>query len=49
MEFGLPDKVVHIIASHSKEGADRIPESILIHHCDFIDFEIEKRNRASNE
>jgi hypothetical protein len=30
--------------AHSKEGESvkRIPEAILIHHCDFIDFEIAK-------
>ncbi|UCH72053.1 MAG: HDIG domain-containing protein [Thermoplasmatales archaeon] len=43
-ELGLPDEVVHIIYAHSKEGdeLDRSPESIIIHHCDFIDFEIKK-------
>ncbi|MEA2053929.1 MAG: HD domain-containing protein [Candidatus Thermoplasmatota archaeon] len=41
-EVGLNDKVVSIIASHSKEGnfVERIPEGIIVHHCDFIDFEI---------
>lgn len=44
MELGLPDKLAHILAAHSKEGelVKRIPEAILIYHCDFIDFEIEK-------
>jgi putative nucleotidyltransferase with HDIG domain len=43
-ELGLPDEVVHIIYAHSKEGAnlERSPESIIVHHCDFIDFEIKK-------
>jgi putative nucleotidyltransferase with HDIG domain len=43
-ENGLPQEVVHIIAAHSKEGelVRRIPEAIVIFHCDFIDFEIEK-------
>jgi putative nucleotidyltransferase with HDIG domain len=44
MMTGLPQELVHIIAAHSKEGemVRRIPEAILIFHCDFIDFEIEK-------
>jgi len=44
MEFDLPDEIVHLIAAHSKEGeaVSRTAEAILIHHCDFIDFEIEK-------
>jgi len=43
-ECGLPDNVVHIIATHSHEGdsMNRTPEAIIIHHCDFIDFEIKK-------
>ncbi len=43
-EFGLPDEVVHIIYAHSKEGDNlqRSSESIIVHHCDFIDFEIKK-------
>ena len=43
-ECGLPDEVVHIIYAHSKEGdsIERSPEAIIVHHCDFIDFEIEK-------
>ncbi len=45
-EVGLPSELIHIIAAHSKEGESlkRSPEAIIIHHCDFIDFEIE-RNR----
>ncbi len=41
----LPEEVVHIIATHSKEGEliDRTEESIVVHHCDFILFEIEGR------
>jgi putative nucleotidyltransferase with HDIG domain len=41
---GLPKEVVHIIAAHSHEGdtMNRTPEAIIIHHCDFIDFEIKK-------
>ena len=43
-EFNLPNDVVHIIYAHSKEGdsLERSPESIIVHHCDFIDFEIRK-------
>lgn len=39
---GLSDKVISIIAAHSKEGefVERIPEGIIVHHCDFIDFHI---------
>jgi hypothetical protein len=35
---------MHIIATHSKEGAGekRLPESIVFHHADFIDFELVK-------
>lgn len=40
----LPSEVMHIIATHSKEGAGekRLPESIVFHHADFIDFELVK-------
>ena len=43
-ECDLPDEIVHIIYAHSKEGdtIDRSPEAIIVHHCDFIDFEIKK-------
>jgi len=43
-ECGLPKEVIHIIAAHSHEGdkMNRTPEAIIIHHCDFIDFEIKK-------
>ncbi len=43
-KFGLPYQISHIIAAHSKEGefVNRIPEAVIIHHCDFIDFHIEK-------
>ncbi|UCD20150.1 MAG: HD domain-containing protein, partial [candidate division WOR-3 bacterium] len=42
LEAGLPAEVAHIIAAHSKEGevVARSPEAIVIHHCDFIDFDI---------
>jgi putative nucleotidyltransferase with HDIG domain len=37
----LPDAVVHIIATHAKEGDSgyRTPESIMVHHADFMNFE----------
>ncbi len=39
---GLPQEVAHIIAAHSTEGEKvrRSHEAIVIHHCDFIDFDI---------
>ncbi len=44
LEAGLPEEVAHIVAAHSVEGESmkRSPEAVVIHHCDFIDFEIEK-------
>ena len=41
---GAPAELQHIIVTHSREGeaVRRIPESILINHCDFIDFHIAK-------
>ncbi len=44
LEAGLPLEVAHIVAAHSEEGEKvcRSPEAVLIHHCDFIDFDIEK-------
>jgi hypothetical protein len=43
-KHGLPSEVMHIIATHSKEGVGekRSPESIVLHHADFIDFELVK-------
>ncbi len=43
-EVGLPLEVIHIIAAHSEEGelVVRSREAIVIHHCDFVDFQIEK-------
>ncbi|MBU8933340.1 MAG: hypothetical protein KOO62_04965 [candidate division Zixibacteria bacterium] len=40
----MPSEVMHVIATHSKEGAGekRLPESIIFHHCDFIDFDLVK-------
>jgi hypothetical protein len=38
----LPDEVMHIVATHSKEGdhVQRTIESIIFHHADFVDFDI---------
>ena len=43
-KHGLPDEVMHIVATHSKEGdhVQRSIESIIFHHVDFIDFDIAK-------
>ena len=43
-KHGLPSEVMHVIATHSREGAGekRLPESIIFHHADFIDFELVK-------
>ena len=43
-KHGLPSEVLHIIATHSKEGTGekRLPESIIFHHADFIDFDLVK-------
>ena len=40
----LPDEVMHIVATHSKEGdhVQRTIESIIFHHADFIDFDAAK-------
>ena len=42
LEVCLPLEVAHIIAAHSTEGEKvaRSKEAIVIHHCDFIDFDI---------
>ena len=41
-KHGLPDAVMHIVATHSKEGdhVQRTLESIIFHHADFVDFDI---------
>lgn len=41
-KHGLPDEVMHIVATHSKEGdhVSRTLESIVFHHADFVDFDI---------
>ncbi len=43
-KFDLPWEISHIIASHSKEGEfiKRLPEAVIVNHCDFTDFHIEK-------
>lgn len=37
----LPHDILHMIATHAKEGdlGKRFPESVIIHHADFINFE----------
>lgn len=44
MACDAPAEIVHIIAMHAKEGdlGKRIPEAVIIHHCDFIHFETVK-------
>jgi hypothetical protein len=41
-KHGLPDEVMHVVATHSKEGdhVQRTLESIIFHHADFVDFDI---------
>ncbi len=48
-EAGLPLPIQHIILAHSVEGEKliRIPEAVIVHYCDFIDFQIEKTKAAS--
>lgn len=43
-KHGLPSEVMHVIATHSKEGHGEklLPESIIFHHADFIDFDLVK-------
>jgi len=38
---GIPEEIMHIIASHSWEGdrSKRTPEAIIVHHADFTNFE----------
>lgn len=40
----IPEKVMHIVATHSWEGDKfkRRPESIIFHHADFTDFDLTK-------
>ena len=48
-EAGLPYEIQHVIMAHSVEGEKviRTPEAVIVHHCDFIDFHIEKAKTAS--
>ncbi len=41
-KHGIPESVLHVIATHSWEGAKfkRRPESIIFHHADFTDFDL---------
>jgi putative nucleotidyltransferase with HDIG domain len=43
-KHGLPEAVMHVIATHSWEGDKfkRRPESIIFHHADFTDFDLER-------
>ncbi|HEX9653934.1 MAG TPA: HD domain-containing protein [bacterium] len=43
-KYDIPEEVMHIIAVHSKEGDHfpRSPEAIILHHADFIDFDLVK-------
>jgi len=43
-KHGVPESVLHIIATHSWEGDKfkRQPESIIFHHADFTDFHLAK-------
>ncbi len=40
-ELGLPPAVVHVVATHAREGegARATPEAVIVHHADFINFE----------
>jgi putative nucleotidyltransferase with HDIG domain len=51
LEAGLPLEVAHIVLAHSSEGekVKRTPEAIIIHHCDFIDFGIERAKERRDE
>jgi putative nucleotidyltransferase with HDIG domain len=44
---GLPEGVMHVVATHSKEGdiMARSPESVIFHHADFIDFDLVSKKR----
>jgi len=43
-QHGLPKEVVHIIASHSKEGdgSRKTVEAVIVNHADFVNFEVLK-------
>jgi hypothetical protein len=42
--YDIPEEVMHMVAVHSKEGDHfgRSPEAIILHHADFIDFDLVK-------
>lgn len=44
----LPPEVMHVIATHSKEGREerRSPEAVIFHHADFINLELATRSAA---
>jgi hypothetical protein len=46
-KHGIPHEVMHVVATHSKEGdiMTRSPESIIFHHADFIDFDLISKKR----
>lgn len=46
-QFGIPEPVLHMIATHSWEGDKfkRKPESIIFHHADFTDFDLTKSGK----
>lgn len=43
-EMGLPDTIVHMVATHSKEGnlGKRTVEAWIVHHADFMAFDAMK-------
>jgi hypothetical protein len=43
-KHGVPEAVMHVVATHSWEGDKfkRQPESIIFHHADFTDFDLER-------
>jgi hypothetical protein len=43
-KHGIPEAVMHIVATHSWEGEkfQRRPEAIIFHHADFTDFHLTK-------
>ncbi|MFX1520309.1 MAG: HD domain-containing protein [Promethearchaeota archaeon] len=45
---GLPYEIAHICLAHSTEGdkLKRTPEAWIVHHCDFICFELAKLHRV---
>jgi putative nucleotidyltransferase with HDIG domain len=44
LKEGLPNEIAHICLAHSSEGdkLKRTPEAWIVHHCDFICFELAK-------